>query len=320
MENSQKDIKISIVIPVLNEEESVIKLYESLTPVLQQYGQPYEIIYVDDGSTDKTPALVSEIPDNHVILIRLRRRFGQTAAMSAGIHYAKGETIIMMDGDLQNDPQDIPRLMAKMDEGYDIVSGWRKDRKDKYWTRIFPSKIANWLIGAFTGVKLHDYGCSLKAYHKDVIKDLKLYGEMHRFIPALASWYGAQIAEIPVIHHPRQFGKSKYSLSRITRVVLDLMTVKFLLSFVTKPLQIFGLLGLGSFSIGTLICLYLTFIKFVFQVNIGGRPLLLLGILMLMAGIQFITLGLLAEMISRTYFESQNKPIYVIREVVRRDS
>jgi len=320
MDNSQIETKISIVIPVLNEEESVIKLYEALTPVLQKYGQPYEIIYVDDGSTDKTPALVSEIPDNHVVLIRLRRRFGQTAAMSAGIDYAKGETIIMMDGDLQNDPQDIPRLMAKMDEGYDIVSGWRKDRKDKYWTRIFPSKIANWLIGAFTGVKLHDYGCSLKAYHKDVIKDLKLYGEMHRFIPALASWYGAQIAEIPVVHHPRQFGKSKYSLSRITRVVLDLMTVKFLLSFVTKPLQIFGLLGLGSFSIGTLICLYLTFIKFAFQVNIGGRPLLLLGILMLMAGIQFITLGLLAEMISRTYFESQNKPIYVIREVVRRDS
>jgi glycosyltransferase involved in cell wall biosynthesis len=320
MDNSQKETKISIVIPVLNEEESVIKLYEALTPVLQKYGQPYEIIYVDDGSTDKTPALVSEIPDNHVVLIRLRRRFGQTAAMSAGIDYAKGETIIMMDGDLQNDPQDIPRLMAKMDEGYDIVSGWRKDRKDKYWTRIFPSKIANWLIGAFTGVKLHDYGCSLKAYHKDVIKDLKLYGEMHRFIPALASWYGAQIAEIPVVHHPRQFGKSKYSLSRITRVVLDLLTVKFLLSFVTKPLQIFGLLGLGSFSIGTLICLYLTFIKFAFQVNIGGRPLLLLGILMLMAGIQFITLGLLAEMISRTYFESQNKSIYVIREVVRRDS
>lgn len=320
MNHTENKIALSIVIPVLNEEESVLKLHQALNPVLQQYGQPYEIIFVDDGSTDKTSELVSGIQDPQVVLIRLRRRFGQTAAMSAGIDYARGEIIIMMDGDLQNDPQDIPRLLAKMNEGYDIVSGWRKDRKDKYMTRIFPSKIANWLIGAITGVRLHDYGCSLKAYHKDVIKDLKLYGEMHRFIPALASWYGASIAEMPVIHHPRQFGKSKYSLTRITRVVLDLLTVKFLLSFVTKPLQIFGLLGLGSFSIGTLICLYLTFIKFFYQVNIGGRPLLLLGILMLMAGIQFITLGLLAEMISRTYFESQDKPIYVIKEVVRRES
>ena len=315
MSNTTNKIDISVIIPVLNEEENVVRLYDVLSSVLAQLGKSYEIIIVDDGSTDKTVDLLSQLKDPHFIFIQLRRRFGQTAAMSAGIDYAQGDILITMDGDMQNDPEDIPRLLDKINEGYDIVSGWRKNRKDSYLIRVLPSRIANWLIGAITGVKLHDYGCSLKAYHRDVIKDLKLYGEMHRFVPALASWYGAEIAEIPVTHHPRKFGKSKYSLNRIFRVVLDLITVKFLLSFATKPLQIFGLIGLGSFSLGGLICLYLSYDKLVLGQNIGNRPLLLLGIVLLMAGIQFITLGLLAEMIVRTYHESQNKPIYVIKKI-----
>ncbi|MDI6783587.1 MAG: glycosyltransferase, partial [bacterium] len=221
-----------------------------------------------------------------------------------------------LDADLQNDPADIPRLLEKMDEGYDLVSGWRVHRKDKYFTRILPSKIANWLIGSITGVKLHDYGCSLKAYRAEVIKDLRLYGEMHRFIPALASWFGAKIAEIPVQHHPRRFGKSNYSLNRIWRVLLDLITVKFLLSFSTRPLQIFGSMGLVSFIAGFGISIYLTFLKLVYHEHLSNRPLLWLGILLIMLGFQFITLGLLAEMVARTYHESQNKPIYVIRQIL----
>lgn len=315
MPETSKKVDLSVVIPVLDEEENVVKLYDALVSVLPKLGKSYEIIFVDDGSTDKTAEFLTNLNDPHLTVIQLRRRFGQTAAMSAGFDYAHGEIIITMDGDLQNDPNDISKLLEKMDEGYDIVSGWRKNRQDKFATRVFPSRMANWLIGKITGVKLHDYGCSLKAYNRDVIKDLKLYGEMHRFIPALASWYGARIVEIPVNHHARKFGKSKYSLNRIFRVVLDLITVKFLLSFATKPLQIFGLIGLGSFSLGGLICIYLTYVKFVEGQNIGNRPLLLLGVVLVMAGIQFITLGLLAEMIARTYHESQNKPIYVIKKI-----
>ncbi len=314
----EQKLDLSIIIPLLNEEESVIELHRQVNSVLKTLGRSYEIICVDDGSTDKTAALLSGLNDPNLVIIRLRRRFGQTAAMSAGLDHAQGEVIIMMDGDLQNDPQDIPRLLDKMQEGYDIVSGWRKNRKDAFISRTLPSRIANWLIGFMTGVKLHDYGCSLKAYHRDVMKDLKLYGEMHRFIPALASWYGANVAEIPVTHHPRQFGKSKYSITRVTRVVLDLLTVKFLLSFITKPLQIFGIFGLSSFSIGTLICLYLSFLKLVLQHQIGNRPLLWLGVLLIIVGIQLIIFGLLAEMLARTYFESQSKKIYAIREVIQK--
>jgi glycosyltransferase involved in cell wall biosynthesis len=315
MSETLQKIDLSVIIPVLDEEENVVKLYDTLASVLSKLGKYYEIIFVDDGSTDKTAELLTNLNDRHLTVIQLRRRFGQTAAMSAGFDYAHGEIIITMDGDLQNDPNDIPKMLEKIDEGYDLVSGWRKNRQDKFTTRVFPSRIANWLIGEITGVKLHDYGCCLKAYHRDIIKNLKLYGEMHRFIPALASWYGAKIVEIPVNHYPRKFGKSKYSLSRISRVILDLITVKFLLSFATKPLQIFGLIGLGSFSLGGLICGYLSYVKLVLGQNIGSRPLLLLGVVLLMAGIQFITLGLLAEMIARTYYESQNKPIYVIKKI-----
>ena len=310
---------ISVVIPLLNEEQSIPQLNETLLKSLSPLEKSFEIIYVDDGSSDKSFQLLSEIHQQfpeQTKIIQFRRRFGQTAAMSAGISFAQGNIIIMLDADLQNDPADIPRLLEKMDEGYDIVSGWRVHRKDKYFTRILPSKIANWFIGSITGVKLHDYGCSLKAYRAEVIKDLRLYGEMHRFIPALASWFGANIAEIPVQHHPRRFGTSKYSLNRIWRVLLDLITVKFLLSFSTRPLQIFGSIGLVSFIAGFGISGYLTFLKLVYQEHLSNRPLLWLGILLIMLGFQFITLGLLAEMLARTYHESQNKPIYVIRRVL----
>ena len=317
-ETTTPKLDISIVIPVLNEEENVMELYNTTRAVLETLNKSYEIIFVDDGSTDKTAQILATVNDTHLTIIRLRRRFGQTAAMSAGIDRAVGSIIVFMDGDLQNDPQDIPKLLAKMDEGFDVVSGWRKYRKDRFITRTFPSKIANWLIGAITGVKLHDYGCSLKSYRAEVIKHIRLYGEMHRFIPALCSWYGATIAEMPVNHYPRRFGKSKYSLTRVTRVVLDLITVKFMLSFITKPLQIFGLFGLGSTFFGVCICLFLSIEKFVYKVNIGNRPLLNLGILLIMLGFQFITLGLLAEMMSRTYFESQKKTIYTIKEIIQK--
>ena len=313
-------MKLSIVIPLLNEEKSIPQLHQELSKVLTQLEKKYEIIYVDDGSTDSSFKLLSELHQQfpeQTKIIQFRRQFGQTAAMSAGIALAQGDIIIMLDADLQNDPADIPRLLEKMDEGYDIVSGWRLHRKDKYLTRILPSQIANWLIGTITGVHLHDYGCSLKAYRAEVVKDLKLYGEMHRFIPALASWFGAKIAEIPVQHHPRRFGKSKYTLNRIWRVLLDLITVKFLLSFSTRPLQIFGSIGLISFIAGFGISGYLTFLKLVYQEHLSNRPLLWLGILLIMLGFQFITLGLLAEMLARTYHESQNKPIYVIRQILQ---
>jgi dolichol-phosphate mannosyltransferase len=311
---------ISVVIPLLNEESSLPQLHQELMKTLSSVEKNFEIIYVDDGSTDKSFQFLSEIHQQspeQTRIIQFRRRFGQTAAMSAGIAFAQGDIIIMLDADLQNDPADIPRLLEKMEEGYDIVSGWRVQRKDKYLTRILPSKIANWLIGTITGVKLHDYGCSLKAYRAEVIKELRLYGEMHRFIPALASWYGAKIAEIPVQHHPRRFGKSKYTLNRIWRVLLDLITVKFLLSFSTRPLQIFGSIGLVSFIIGLGISGYLTFLKLAYQEHLSNRPLLWLGILLIMLGFQFISLGLLAELLARTYHESQNKPIYVIRQVLK---
>lgn len=312
-------MELSIVIPLLNEEKSIPQLHQELMKSLSALDKSFEIIYVDDGSTDSSFRLLSELHQQfpaQTKIIQFRRRFGQTAAMSAGITFAQGDIIIMLDADLQNDPVDISRLLEKMDEGYDIVSGWRVQRKDKYFTRILPSRIANWLIGSITGVKLHDYGCSLKAYRAEVIKDLKLYGEMHRFIPALASWFGAKIAEIPVQHHPRRFGKSKYTLNRIWRVLLDLITVKFLLSFSTRPLQIFGSIGLVSFIIGLGISGYLTFLKLVYQEHLSNRPLLWLGILLIMLGFQFISLGLLAELVARTYHESQNKPIYVVRQVL----
>jgi glycosyltransferase involved in cell wall biosynthesis len=254
--------------------------------------------------------------DDSIKIIRFTKNFGQTAAISAGFDYARGEIIITMDGDLQNDPKDIPLLLEKIEEGYDIVSGWRVNRQDRFISKKIPSKIANWLIGLITGVKLHDTGCTLKAYRSSVIKNLRLYGEMHRFIPALASSLGAKVAEVKVNHHPRKYGNSKYGISRTIRVFLDLITIKFLLSFLTRPLQIFGLWGVGFSGLGFLICLYLSILKLFFGQALSDRPLLLLGVLLMILGVQFIGFGLIAEMQTRTYYEVQNKPIYVIKDFI----
>jgi len=308
---------VSIVIPVYNEEENVETLHEELKASLEEAGIEYEIIYVDDGSTDRTLPLLELIQSRspHVIVLSLRRNFGQTAAFAAGFDFARGDVIVTMDGDLQNEPKDIPRLLELIKD-HDLVSGWRKKRKDPFFSRRLPSTIANWVISRVTGVKLHDYGCSLKAYRRDVIKNLRLYGEMHRFIPAVASWYGVRIAEVETTHHPRRRGKSKYGISRTVRVVLDLITVKFLQSFSTKPLQFFGSIGMGGGFFGFLFLFYLSIEKIIFGKPIGGRPLLLLGALLIIVGIQFIGMGLLGEMIVRVYHETQRKPIYVIKKVV----
>ncbi|MBI4690260.1 MAG: glycosyltransferase family 2 protein [Nitrospirae bacterium] len=308
---------VSIVIPLYNEEENVGVLNRRLKETLDRLGIEYEILYVDDGSTDRTPEILEEIQaaDNRVIVLSLRRNFGQTAAFAAGFDFARGDIIVTMDGDLQNDPNDIPKLLELIKEN-DLVSGWRKERKDPFFTRRLPSIMANWVISRVTGVKLHDYGCSLKAYRRDVIKNLRLYGEMHRFIPAVASWYGVNVAEVETTHYPRLRGKSKYGLSRTMKVVLDLITVKFLQSFSTKPIQFFGPIGLFSGALGFLISLYLSIEKIFRGKAIGGRPLLLLGVLLIIVGIQLIGMGLLGEMLVRVYHESQRKPIYVIKKVI----
>lgn len=306
---------VSVVIPLYNEEENVEILNERLTATMKSIGD-YEIVYVDDGSTDGTLRLLEQIQaqDENVMVLSLRRNFGQTAAFAAGFDFARGDVVVTMDGDLQNDPTDIPKLLEAIKE-YDLVSGWRKKRQDKF-SRTFPSKIANWLISKVTGVRLHDYGCSLKAYRRDVVKNLKLYGEMHRFIPAVASWYGVRIAEVETTHHPRLRGKSKYGISRTIKVLLDLVTVKFLQSFSTKPIQFFGPLGLFFGFAGVGISLYLTAAKIFKGIDIGGRPLLLLGALLIIVGIQFIGMGLLGEMIVRVYHESQKKPIYTMKKIL----
>ncbi len=309
--------RLSVVVPLYNEEENIEELHRRLADVLPSTGVDYEIIYVDDGSTDGTAELLEglALSDSHVVALSLRRNFGQTAAFAAGFDFARGDVIVTMDGDLQNDPADIPRLLACIDR-YDLVSGWRRKRKDPFFSRRLPSMVANWLISKVTGVRLHDYGCSLKAYRREVIKNLNLYGEMHRFIPAVASWYGVRVAEVETTHHRRHRGSSKYGISRTIKVVLDLITVKFLQSFSTKPIQFFGLLGLGAGSAGFLISLYLTLRKLLFGEEIGSRPLLLLGILLIIVGIQLIGMGLISEMLVRVYHESQRKPIYVIKEIL----
>jgi glycosyltransferase involved in cell wall biosynthesis len=314
-----KSVDISIVLPILNEEKNLEELHSRLTESLAELGREYEIIAVDDGSTDSSFEVLKRIHerDPKLKVIKFRRNFGQTAAISAGFHHARGDIIITMDSDLQNDPDDIPRLLDKMDEGYDVVSGWRADRKDKFISRRLPSILANKLIARMTGVKLHDFGCTLKAYRKEVTDNIDLYGEMHRFIPALAKWVGAEIAEMKVKHHPRKHGKSKYGISRTTRVILDLMTVKFLLTFSTRPIQIFGRLGMGSGVLGFLICLYLSIRKLFFKMSLLERmPMLLLGILLILVGVQLISMGLLGEIMVRTYHESQHKPIYTIKEII----
>ena len=318
MGDREKQVDISVVIPVYNEESNLLELHRQLNDVLSSMGISYEIIAVDDGSSDDSFEVLRRLheQDEHLTAVRFRRNFGQTAAFSAGFDLACGQIIITMDADLQNDPVDIPHLIEVMEEGYDVVSGWRKDRKDPFVSRRLPSIMANRLISFVTGVKLHDYGCSLKAYRGDVVKNLHLYGEMHRFIPALANWMGVSVTEIAVRHHPRRHGQSKYGISRTLKVILDLLTVRFLLSFSARPMQLFGLLGMGSFGVGFLIGLYLTVLKVIYGQSISNRPLLLLGVLMLVAGIQLTTMGLLAELIVRTYHETQDKAIYVIREVL----
>ena len=309
---------LSVVIPSFDEEENIKLLYPKLKSVLEGLKKNYEIIFVDDGSTDETYDFLRKIckDDENVKALVFRRNFGQSAAISAGFDYARGDVIITLDADLQNDPEDIPRLLEKMNQGFDVVSGWRVNRKDPFLRRRLPSHISNWLISLLTGVKLHDYGCSLKAYKKEIAKEIKLYGEMHRFIPALASWVGASICEAKVRHHPRKYGKSKYDLSRINRGFLDLLTVKFLLSFVTSPIQIFGKFGLISIFLGFICGIILIVMKFIYRVDMTGNPFLYLSILFLLIGGQFISIGLLGEIISRTYHESQNKSIYFVKEVL----
>ena len=310
--------ELSIVIPIRNESPNIRALYDELMAALTAAGRPFEVIVIDDGSTDDsfTQLAALQAADPRLRVIRFRRNFGQTAAFAAGFAYARGRLVVTSDGDLQNDPHDIePMVRLADDDGYDIVCGWRKDRKDTLVTRRVPSMIANWLISKATGVALHDYGCSLKVFRAEVVKPLRLYGEMHRFLPAIASEQGVRIAEVVVNHRARRAGTSKYGLSRTIRVVLDLVTVKFLLSYSTRPLQIFGLLGLAAGGLGAAITAWLGWVRLVLHQPIADRPLLLLGMLLVFTGVQFLTFGLLAELMARTYYESQSKPTYVIGEV-----
>ncbi len=309
--------ELSVVVSVRNESPNLVELHAELTHTLEAWGRSYEIIAIDDGSTDDTFEVLAELQaqDDRLRVIRFRRNFGQTAGFAAGFAHARGRLIVTADGDLQNDTRDIPAMVALLERGHDIVCGWRKDRKDRWVTRRLPSLMANWLISWSTGVKLHDYGCSLKVFRSEVVKPLRLYGEMHRFLPAIASEMGVRIAEIVVNHRPRRHGRSKYGLSRTIRVVLDLVTVKFLISYSTRPLQIFGLVGVAMGLTGLLITGWLAYLRLFEHQSIADRPLLLLGILLIFTGVQLLTLGLLAELQARTYHESQDKPIYVIREV-----
>ena len=307
---------VSVFLPVFNEEPNLRPLHDKLDHALAQLGRTAEIIYVDDGSTDGSLTVLREIAarDPRVRVIALRRNYGQTPAMAAGIHAARGRVLIPMDADLQNDPADIARLLDKLDEGYDVVSGWRKNRKDPLFTRKIPSKMANWVISKIGGVPLHDYGCSLKAYTRESLADVQLYGEMHRFIPIYASWSGARVTEIPVEHHARTMGKSKYGLSRTIKVVFDLMTIKFMASYQTKPIYVFGTFGFLAFLVSLLAGLYAVFLKLVHKADFVQTPLPVLTIVMFAVGIQFLLMGLLAEMLVRTYHESQAKAIYAVRE------
>jgi glycosyltransferase involved in cell wall biosynthesis len=313
--------ELSVVVPVRNESLNLVELCNELTSTLEKWGRQYEVIIIDDGSVDNTFEILKELQakDARFRIVRFRRNFGQTAGFAAGFSRARGRLIVTTDGDLQNDPNDIPAMIELLESGYDIVCGWRKDRKDRWLTRKLPSIIANWLISWATGVKLHDYGCSLKVFRSEVVKSLKLYGEMHRFLPAIASEMGVQIAETVVNHRPRRHGRSNYGLSRTIRVILDLITVKFLLSYSTRPLQIFGLVGIVIGLPGLFITGWLSYLRLFEYQSIANRPLLLFGIMLMFTGMQLLTVGLLAELQARTYHESQDKPIYVIREVREAD-
>lgn len=310
--------QVSVVIPIKDEVESVTPLVDAIAEALQLWAISYEIICVDDGSQDGTTELLKTLTLQRSDLraVILRRNYGQTAAMAAGFKHAHSSVIVTLDGDLQNDPADIPELLVKLEEGYDMVCGWRQHRQDDAVTRLLPSRIANWLIGRVTGVTLHDYGCSLKAYRAELIADMNLYGELHRFLPALAAIEGAKITELPVRHHARQFGSSKYGLGRTFRVLMDLLTVYFFKRFLTRPMHVFGWFGLIALLLGTAIGLYLTILKLGFGESIGSRPLLILAVLLFLGGLQLFSFGLLAELVMRTYHESQGRPIYRVREVV----
>ncbi|GIX07374.1 MAG: glycosyl transferase [Candidatus Poribacteria bacterium] len=323
MDRDEKPIELSVIVPVYNESGNLPELHRQIRAALDRLRYRSEVLYVDDGSTDGSDRVLDEIAesDPSVTVIRFRRNFGQTAALSAGFDYAQGQVLVTLDADLQNDPADIERLVEKLNEGYDLVSGWRKRRQDGFFLRKVPSWLANRLIRRMTGVPIHDFGCTLKAYRREVVENIRLYGELHRFIPALAHWVGARITELPVNHRPRTWGRSKYGLSRTIRVLLDLITIRFLMGFSTRPIQVFGRIGLYTGFLGFLICAWLSVGKFVAPERyslLQRLPMLLLGILLILVGVQFISMGLLGELMTRTYHESQDKPIYVVREVIRR--
>jgi len=322
--NSPNNINFSIVIPLFNEEASIVPLYVRLTQVLTGLDQPYEIIFVDDGSKDTTPQVLDQIyeSDSRIKIVSLRRNFGQTAALKAGFDVARGEIVISMDGDLQHDPEEIPVFIAKLADGYDIVSGWRTQRRDRWLTRRLPSRTANWMMAKLSGVPLHDFGTTFKAYRREIIQNVQLYGDLHRFIPALAAWSGARIAEVPINNPPRRTGNSNYGFLRMFHVILDLMSTKFLLDYSTRPLHFFGFFGLLATGAGTLIGAALVFKKLVLhkEVMLENGPLLFAATVLILAGIQFLCLGLVSEILSRTYYESQGKPIYAIKAIRSHES
>jgi glycosyltransferase involved in cell wall biosynthesis len=314
--SSDAPVFLSVVVPVFNERENLRPLYDQLSEVLDSLAVVSEILFVDDGSTDGSVELLRQLADSdaRVRLLEFARNFGQTAAMSAGFHYSRGEVIIPLDADLQNDPRDIPRILTKLQEGYGVISCWRKDRQDPWLSRVFPSRLANSLISVISGVRLHDYGCTLKGYRREVVQHIRLYGEMHRFIPIFASWAGARVAEITVQHHPRRHGHSKYGILRTVKVLLDLITIKFLGTFSTKPMYAFGGLGFLSFLGGISLAAITLYMRFFHEVRAHRNPLLLLSVFFFIVGVQFILFGLIAELIVRTYHESQNKPTYILKE------
>ncbi|MBN1264771.1 MAG: glycosyltransferase family 2 protein [Anaerolineales bacterium] len=314
---AMRDQMLSVIVPVYNEKDNILPLYEALHAVLD--GFRFELVFINDGSKDESIKVLEKLAEEdpeHVVLVDFRRNYGQTAAMAAGIDYSSGDIIIMIDADMQNDPADIPELLAKIHEGYDLVSGWRVSRKDTFLTRTLPSRMANWLISVVTGVRLHDYGCSLKAYRREVLEGFRLYGEMHRFIPAYAGSVGARVTEIPVNHHPRLYGKANYGLERTFKVLLDLITVKFLISYGGKPIYLFGGFGIISILISFISLGYIGFRKLAYEESLVRSPLLLMSVMLFMIGLQSIMSGLIAELLARTYYESQSKPAYSVRRVV----